>query len=92
VGRVNLTKRVRTVDGPRYLPAVIAGNRRVKPHYVVVDAGKPTEREEHHPEGAYYLDWYEGIRRVRLSVGTDRSTPLCSNPGKKRSSTHARTA
>jgi hypothetical protein len=71
VGRVNLTKRVRTADGLRYLPAVIAGNRRVKPHYVVVDSGKPTQREEHHPEGAYYLDWREGDKRRRQSVGND---------------------
>jgi site-specific recombinase XerD len=28
-------------------------------------------REERHPEGAYYLEWREGAKRVRLSVGKD---------------------
>jgi integrase len=27
------------------------------------------DKDERHPEGAYYLEWYEGSRRVRLSVG-----------------------
>jgi len=29
------------------------------------------EKEERHAEGAYYLDWREGSKRVRLSVGTE---------------------
>lgn len=29
--------------------------------------GKP----ERHPEGSYYLEWYEGPKRVRLSVGNN---------------------
>jgi hypothetical protein len=28
-------------------------------------------QKERHPEGAYYLDWYEGSKRKRLSVGND---------------------
>lgn len=38
----------------------------MKPDVVLVD-GKP----EHHSEGGYYIDWYEGSRRRRLSVGPD---------------------
>jgi integrase/recombinase XerD len=64
--RVNLTKRVQTVDGPRYCPAVVSNNGRVKPDWVMVEG-----REEKHPEGAYYLEWRDGGRRVRLSVGKD---------------------
>ncbi len=26
-------------------------------------------REERHPEGAYYLEWRDGAKRIRLSVG-----------------------
>lgn len=63
--RVNLTKRVQTEEGLRYRPAVISGNGRVKPDWVVVDG-----REEKHTEGAYYIEWREGKRR-RLSVGKD---------------------
>lgn len=65
---VNLTKRVRTSKGLRYCPVVLAANGRVKPDVVLVN-GKP----ERHEEGAYYLEWSEGSKRVRLSVGKDAS-------------------
>jgi integrase/recombinase XerD len=61
---VNLTKRVLTAKGPRYCPVAFSANGRVKPDVVIID-GKP----EHHPEGSYYLEWREGSKRVRLSVG-----------------------
>jgi integrase len=65
-GEVNLTKRVQTSKGMRYCPVVLSPNGRVKPDLVTVN-GKP----ERHPEGAYYLEWREHGRRVRLSVGKD---------------------
>jgi len=61
---VNLTKRVETQRGMRYCSVVLSANGRVKPDLVLV-TGKP----ERHPEGAYYLEWREGAKRVRLSVG-----------------------
>ncbi len=63
---VNLTKRVQTAKGMRYCPVVLAANGRVKPDLVIVDG-----QQERHPEGAYYLEWRENGRRVRLSVGKD---------------------
>ncbi len=64
---VNLTKRIRLADGStRYCPVVLASNGRVKPDYVLVD-----DKPVHHPEGNYYLDWYEGAKRIRRSVGKD---------------------
>jgi integrase/recombinase XerD len=63
---VNLTKRVRTGTGLRYCPVVMAGNGRVKPDMVLTN-GKP----ERHPEGSYYLEWRNGSKRIRLSVGKD---------------------
>jgi integrase len=63
---VNLTKRVQTTNGPRYCPVAESANGRVKPDQVLVN-GKP----EKHPEGAYYLEWREKGKRVRLSVGKD---------------------
>ena len=63
---VNLTKRVQTSKGLRYCPVVLSPNGRVKPDLVIVN-GQP----ERHPEGAYYLEWREGGKRVRLSVGKD---------------------
>lgn len=62
----NVTKRVQTPRGLRYCPVVLAGNGRIKPDVVIVD-----DREQKHPEGAYYLEWREGTKRVRLSVGND---------------------
>lgn len=67
--QVNLTKRVLTPAGKRYCPVVISANGRVKPDYVLVDG-----HEERHPEGAYYIEWYEGGKRFRQSVGKDAST------------------
>src|SRR6202140_2497828 len=63
---VNLTKLVQTSKGPRYCPVVWATNGRIRPDVVTVN-GQP----ERHTEGAYYLEWREGSKRVRLSVGKD---------------------
>jgi len=61
---VNLTKRVQTPHGWRYCRVLLSANWRVKPDVVVVNG-----KEERHPEGAYYLEWRDGAKRVRLSVG-----------------------
>ena len=63
---VNLTKRVQIPHGWRYCRVLLSANGRVKPDVVVVN-----RKEERHPEGAYYLEWREGAKRVRLSVGKD---------------------
>jgi integrase/recombinase XerD len=63
---VNLTKRVQTPYGWRYCRVVLSANGRVKPDLVVVNG-----KQETHKEGAYYLEWREGAKRVRLSVGKD---------------------
>jgi integrase len=63
---VNLTKRVHTNVGVRYCPVVLAASGRVKS-----DAVRVNGKSEKHSEGAYYLEWREGAKRVRLSVGKD---------------------
>ena len=65
----NVTKRIKTSRGPRYCPVVLSANGRIKPDVVLV-----RHREERHPEGAYYISWYEGKRLIRLSVGKDAAT------------------
>ena len=62
----NLTKRVQTPKGLRYCTVVLAMNGRVRADLVIVNG-----QEERHPEGAYYLEWWNGSKRVRLSVGKD---------------------
>src|ERR1035441_9950371 len=63
---VNLTKRVLAEAGLRYCPVVISANGRVEPDVVWINGA-----EERHKEGAYYIEWYEGGKRNRLSVGKD---------------------
>ena len=63
---VNLTKRVRTTHGMRYCRVLLSANGRVRPDVVLVNGN-----EERHPEGAYYIEWREGPKRVRVSVGKD---------------------
>ncbi len=64
--QVNLTKRVETPLGSRYCAVVLSANRRVRPDLVLVNG-----HEERHREGSYYLEWREGKKRRRLSVGKD---------------------
>jgi integrase/recombinase XerD len=63
---VNVSKRVQTSKGLRYCPVVISPNGRIKPDWVKVN-----RKPERHPEGAYYIEWCEGSKRVRLSAGKD---------------------
>jgi integrase/recombinase XerD len=66
---VNVTKRIQAANGLRYCPVVLSANGRIKPDAVLVNG-----KAEHHPEGAYYLEWREGSKRVRLSIGKDPAT------------------
>ncbi len=63
---VNLTKRVKTPNGLRFYPVSRAANGRIKAHLVLVE-----DKEERHPEGSYYIEWYDGDKRLRRSVGTN---------------------
>ena len=51
--------------GLRYCSVVLAGNGRSNPNTVMVD-GKP----ELHREGAYYLEWREGLRSLGVRIPT----------------------
>jgi hypothetical protein len=61
---VNLTKRVKTPSGLRYCTVARSANGRIKANVVVIDG-----REENHPEGSYYIEWWNGSKRLRRSVG-----------------------
>jgi integrase/recombinase XerD len=63
---VNVTKRVKTPQGLRYCTVVLSANGQIKPNVVLVNG-----KQELHSEGAYYLEWRDGAKRVRLSVGKD---------------------
>ena|SRR6267154_115814 len=66
---VNATKRVKTPQGLRYCPVVLSANGRIRPDWVLING-----KEERHPEGAYYLEWREETKRIRLSIGKDAAT------------------
>ena len=61
---VNLTKRVRVGEHWRYCPVALSANGRVKPDVVLING-----MEERHPEGSYNIEWREGKKRIRLTVG-----------------------
>jgi integrase/recombinase XerD len=65
----SVSKRVLTPQGLRYCPVVLSANGRVKPDAVLING-----KQERHPEGSYYISWYEGKRLKRVSVGNDAST------------------
>lgn len=75
---VNLTKRVKIGNELRYCPVVLSANGRIKPDVVKVNG-----HEERHPEGAYYLDWREGTRRIRLSVGKNAADAAAARQRKE---------
>ena len=77
--QVNITKRIDTPEGKRYCPVVVGPNGRVKPDWVMVN-----DRQERHPEGAYYLDWNEDGKRRRVSVGADAAAAFNSRVRKQR--------
>jgi integrase len=63
----NLTKYIkRGPDRWQHCPVVRGKTGRVKQDLVLVEG-----RIEHHPEGYYSLDWREGGRRHRTSLGKD---------------------
>ena len=80
---VNITKRIDTRDGRRFSKVILAPNGRIKPAWVEVD-----ERQEKHPEGAYYLDWTEDGQRKRMAVGSD-ATAAYNSLKKKQSEFNA---
>jgi len=60
--RVNILKYVKVANKWRFAPAQLVDNK-LKFDCVLID-GQP----ERHPEGTYYIEWYEAGRRRRQSV------------------------
>jgi hypothetical protein len=61
-GRVNVIKRIKVGDRWPFAAVVEKNGKLVRDHVWV--AGK----DEHHAEGRYYLEWYEGNKRRRQAV------------------------
>ncbi len=61
--RVNILKKVR-VGGVWKLSAVLERNGKIVRDHVLISGD-----DEHHPEGGYYLEWYQEGKRRRQAVG-----------------------
>lgn len=61
--RVNVLKKVFLDGNWKFVPVLERKGKIVRDHVRV--AG----REEHHPEGSYYIEWYEGSSRRKRCVG-----------------------
>jgi len=60
--RVNIIKMVK-VNGKWPFAGIVERNGRIIRDHVGIDG-----RDEHHPEGRYYLEWYEDRKRRRKPV------------------------
>ena len=84
--KVNLTKRVEvefTQENEvkkelRYCPVVLSGNGKIRPDVVLVKGV-----EERHSEGAYYIEWRESGKHIRLSVGKSAQEALNAKKAKE---------
>ena len=61
--RVNVLKKVR-VNGSWKLASVLERNGKIIRDHVLISGN-----DEHHPEGGYYLEWYQEGKRRRKAVG-----------------------
>lgn len=61
-GRVNVIKRIKVGDRWPFAPVVEKNGKLLRDHVWL------SGRDEHHPEGRYYLEWYEGGKRRRQAV------------------------
>jgi len=60
--RVKILKYVKVGEAWRFANVVKRSGRIVRDHILI------TGRDEHHPEGSYYLEWYEHGKRHRKAV------------------------
>jgi integrase len=60
--RVKILKYVKAGDAWRFANVVERSGRIVRDHVLI------TGRDEHHPEGSYYIEWYEHGKRHRKAV------------------------
>ncbi|GGG87308.1 tyrosine-type recombinase/integrase [Edaphobacter dinghuensis] len=71
---VTLVKRIITADGAdRYCSVVTNSSGRIKADWIIYKGN-----QERHPEGSYYLEWFDRGRRKRTSVGKDATVAFNS--------------
>jgi hypothetical protein len=63
---VSILKRVKVNGGFRHCPTIETARGGIEANVVMVNG-----REERHPEGTFYLSFYEGKKQIRVAVGED---------------------
>jgi hypothetical protein len=69
--RVKILKYVKVGDAWRFANVVKRSGRIVRDHILI------TGCDEHHPEGSYYLEWYEHGKRHRKAVADFATVAVC---------------
>jgi integrase/recombinase XerD len=69
--RVSVWKYVRVGKKWRYCKPAVGRNGKIKPDWVIVRG-----KEEHHPEGNFYLHRYEGTREIWKRIGPSAQEAL----------------
>jgi integrase len=68
---VAILKRVQIDGGPKYCPTIETSNGKIRADVVLVKG-----HEERHPEGSFYISWYDGPKQIRTAVGKEVSGAL----------------
>jgi integrase/recombinase XerD len=64
ISRVKLLKKIKNYDTWILVPALFDSKGRIRRDHVIVKG-----RDEAHPEGSYYLEWWDAGKRSREAVG-----------------------
>jgi integrase/recombinase XerD len=75
---VAILKRVQIDGGPKYCPTIETSNGKIRADVVLVKG-----HEERHPEGSFYISWYDGPRQIRVAVGKEVSGALVARDRKR---------
>jgi integrase/recombinase XerD len=75
---VAILKRVQIDGGPKYCPTIETSNGKIRADVVLVKG-----REERHPEGSFYISWYDGPKQTRIAVGKEVSGALVARDRKR---------
>jgi integrase/recombinase XerD len=75
---VAILKRVQIDGTPKYCPTIETSNGKIRADVVLVKG-----HEERHPEGSFYISWYDGPKQIRVAVGKEVSGALVARDRKR---------
>src|ERR1700728_194988 len=75
---VSILKRVKVNGTLKHCPTIDTSNGKIRADVVLVNG-----KEERHPEGSYYLSFYEGSKQIRVVVGKEVSEAVLARDRKE---------